>query len=106
MNPLIGSAPSTATDQPVCPCHDALDCPDEATVTIPAAELARLGELLTDIDAFLRCGNGVAELLADFYARRGHPHPHFAAVNLIDAVCFTAPGLRRVDTGDHEGQSR
>ncbi len=92
--------------QPMCPCHDAVDCPDRATVTIHAAELARLGELLTDIDEFLRCGNGVTELLADFYAtHRGHPHPRLAAATLIDLVCFTVPGLRggvaNVAAGNH-----
>ena len=88
--------------RPGCPCHDAAVCPDEATVTVNAAELARLGELLTDTDVFLRGGNGVAERLADFYAHRGHPHPAFAATNLTDAVCFTAAGLRRGhETGSH-----
>jgi hypothetical protein len=94
--PIAGPLDPITEAQPACPCHDAADCPDEATVTINAAELARLGELLTDIDAFLRCGNGVADKLADFYAtHRGHPHPRFAAANLIDAVCFTAPGPQR-----------
>ncbi|MQA06855.1 MAG: hypothetical protein GEV07_30570 [Streptosporangiales bacterium] len=50
---------------------------------------ARLAALLTDVDEFLRCGNGVAERLADFYATRGDPHPRFAAATLIDAVSFT-----------------
>lgn len=103
----------TETSQPMCPCHDAADCPDQATVTINAAELARLGELLTDIDEFLRCGTGAAEPLADFYAsHRGHPPPRLAAATLIDLVCFTVPGLRhRVDRGvaagnHHRGDDR
>lgn len=101
--------PVTEARQRVCPCHDAADCPEEATVTIPAAELSGLGELLTDIDELLRCGNGVAELLADFYAHRGHRHPRFAAANLIDAVGFTALGLRRragTEGQHHEGGNR
>jgi len=108
VNPLIAGPVDQITEAPpVGPCHDAADCPDEATVAVTAAELARLGELLTEIDAFLRCGNGVAGKPADFYAVRGHPHPRFAAANLIDAVCFTAPGLcRRGQTGDHEGERR
>ncbi len=97
--------------QPMCPCHDAVDCPDQATVTINAAELARLGGLLTDIDEFLRCGNGVAELLADFYAtHRGHPHPRLAAATLIDLVGFTIPALHRthhtVAAGNHRSGDR
>jgi hypothetical protein len=103
VNPPI-AGPLDPVDQitearPACPCHDALDRPDEAAVTINAAELARLGELLTDIDAFLRCGHGVAERLADFYTHRGRPHPRFAAANLIDAVGFAALTARRLSAG-------
>jgi hypothetical protein len=84
-----------AEEQATCPCHDAVDCPDEATVAISARELAHLGELLTDIDEFLRCGNGVVELLADFYGvHRGHRHPRLAAHTLIDLVSFAAPDRR------------
>lgn len=78
-----------------CLCHDAAACPDQATVTVPAAELADLAELLGIVDEFLRCGNGAAGLLGDFYARRGEPHPGFLANNLIDAVSFTAATLHR-----------
>jgi hypothetical protein len=98
--------------QPTRPCHDVVDCPDQATVTINAAGLARFTELLTDIDEFLRCGNGAAELLTDFYAaHRGHPHPRLAAATLIDLVCFTVPGLRREVTSvaagnHHQGDGR
>jgi hypothetical protein len=102
VNPLVAGPldPSTEVGQPACPCHDAADCPNQATLTIPAAELARLGGLLADLDAFLRCGPGVLDQLADCYAHRGHPHPRFAAATLVDLVCFTAPGLRhRVGTG-------
>lgn len=66
---------------------------------IPAAELtvlgepSVLGEVLSDVDEFLRCGD-VAERLAAFYAHRGHPHPRSAANNLIDGVGFTALLLR------------
>ena len=105
MNPLITDQ---TTEAPLCPCHDAADCPDEATVAINVRELDRLGELLTEVDEFLRCGNGVADRLADFYARRGHPHPRFAASTLIDAVCFTT-GLRHRVVGVGglpEGKSR
>lgn len=100
-------APTQAAESgpPLCPCHDALDCPDQATVAITVVELARLGELLSDLDAFLRCGNGVAERLAAFYATdRAHPHPRFAATNLIDAVGFAATGAARLltDAGHHK----
>ena len=67
---------------------------DPAAAGIPPADLSVLGELLTDIDEFLRCGDDVAQRLADFYADRGHPHPRFAVNNLIDAVGFTALLLR------------
>jgi hypothetical protein len=94
------------------PCHDGLDCPEldrpelnrpeEATVTVTVGELARVSELLTDIDQFLRGGHGAAEKLADFYADRGDPHPGFTVNNLIDAVSFAAAGLRRHHTGGHD----
>lgn len=78
-----------------CPCHDVLDCPDKATVTLPATELAEAADLLTVVDEFLRCGDGAAEKLACFYAHRGEAHPRFTANNLIDQVSFTAAALRR-----------
>lgn len=110
MNTLIQAGQSTqAGGQPGCPCHDMIDCPDQATVAITVVELARLGELLSDVDEFLRGGNGVAERLAAFYATdRGHRHPRFAAANLIDAVGFAATGAAGLltDTGRDEGDQR
>jgi hypothetical protein len=110
VNPLITATLDTdqTTDQTTgqitgpCLCHDAADCPDQATITISAGELARVIELLTDIDQFLRGGHGAAEKLADFYADRGDPHPGVTVNNLIDAVSFAAAGLRRHHTGGHE----
>ncbi len=91
-----------ADEQAACSCHDAADCPDQATVAISARELAHLRMLLTDIDEFLRCGNGVVELLADFYAvHRGHPHPRLASYTLIDLVSFAAPDLRGQGEAHH-----
>ena len=91
-----------ADEQAACPCHDAADCPDQATVAISARELAHLRELLTDIDEFLRCGNGVVELLNDFYAvHRGHRHPRLAAHTLIDLVSFAAPDRRAQGKANH-----
>ncbi|HEX5877628.1 MAG TPA: hypothetical protein VF468_04775 [Actinomycetota bacterium] len=95
MNPPVTDPLDPITEpQPACPCHHATDRPDEATVTVGAAELTRLGELLTDIDEFLRCCGGLAELLAGVHAHRGHPHPRSAAATLVDDVGFTALGLR------------
>lgn len=76
--------------QPTCPCHDSLDCPDEATVPVRVRELARLGELLGEVDQFLRSGTGVVDLLAGFYTARGQAHPRFHAGNLVDAVSLAA----------------
>lgn len=99
--------PIQTADQPLCLCHDALDCPAEATVAINATELARIAELLGVIDAFLRCGNGAADRLADYLLAAQHSHPtppddpchqRMRAgydVNLfIDQVGFTAHTLR------------
>ncbi len=77
-----------------CPCHDQASCPEQATVAVSAAELASLASLLTDVDQFLRCGNGAA-MLAEYCALRGDPHPGYAACTLIDHVSFTAASLRR-----------
>jgi hypothetical protein len=94
-----------------CSCHRVADCPDQATLTVSAGELARVGQLLSELDEFLRSDHSVTELLADFYARRGDCHPRFAAANLIDAVSFTALGLRHGGTavdqqGDEAGADR
>jgi hypothetical protein len=96
-----------------CLCHDVAACPDQATLTVSARELARVGQLLSELDEFLRSDHSVTEVLADFYARRGDCRPRFAAANLIDAVGFTALGLglRHVGTavdqqGDEEGADR
>jgi hypothetical protein len=93
VNPLIADQ---TTQAPLCPCHDAAGCPDEATVAINVRELDRLDDLLCEVDEFLRRGNGVAERLTDLCARRGHPHPGSAPATLIDAVCFTTGPRHRV----------
>lgn len=78
-----------------CPCHDALDCPDPVSVALDADTLAELSELCGTLDEFLRCGNGAAELLADFYATHHRDaFPRYAANLLIDQVGFTAASLR------------
>lgn len=78
-----------------CGCHDAWPCPEPASVSIPATELVELADLLAVVDEFLRARGGVAELLADFHARRGESHPGFVANNLIDQVSLTAAALQR-----------
>jgi hypothetical protein len=69
--------------------------PGEPATVISAGQLAALASLLTDVDEFVRCGNGAAARLAEFYATcRNDPHPHYAAGTLIDLVSFTAASLR------------
>ncbi len=77
-----------------CLCHDATSCPDEATVTINGRDLVEIGELLTDLDEFLRAWTGVAELMAD-YIRPRRNAPGMNAGLLIDTVSFNAANLRR-----------
>src|SRR6266536_929487 len=48
------------------------------------------------ITAVLRSGHPVGGQLTEFMRRRGHPHPGLAACNLIDDLCFTAFGYRRL----------
>ena len=54
-------------------------------------------ELLSEVDEFLRCGNGVEHLLAAYYAAHGDRYPYHSACNLIDAVSFTAVDLHHID---------
>jgi hypothetical protein len=100
MNPRTSDAPINTDDLLSCPCHGTVECPDRVTVAVPADQLADLADLLTTVDEFLRCGTGVADRLADFYAGRGDRHPGFAASNLIDQVSFTAAALHRHREGD------
>lgn len=99
MNPRTTDTAVDALDQLPCPCHGVTDCPELTTIAIPAAQLADIAELLGVVDEFLRCRNGTADRLADFYARHGEPHPAFVANNLIDQVSFTAAALRRHGDG-------
>ena len=64
-----------SNQQPLCLCHDRLDCPTQATVKINANQLADLSELLHLIDGFLRHA-GIADHLADYlHAHRTRPPP-------------------------------
>ncbi len=58
-----------------------------------AAWLADLADTLAEVDEFLRTPAGIAAL-EDFYQARGSLPARFHAGNLIDAVSFTALGLR------------
>lgn len=86
--------------QPLCLCHDMLDCPGQVTVKINAAQLARIAELLEMLDGFLRHTDGIAHHLADYLHATGRDHPqppHWTAYNanlLIDQISFTAHALR------------
>ena len=94
MNPI--NLPDELIDADVfCGCHGAWPCPEPVSVNLPAAELAELADLLAVVDEFLRSRSVVADLLADFYDRRGQTHPGFVANNLIDQVSFTAAALHR-----------
>jgi len=87
----------TRSDQSLCLCHDVLDCPDQATVEINAAQLARIAELFDTLDGFLRRADGVADRLADYLHDTRHNHPYrtgYDANLLIDQVSFTAHALR------------
>jgi len=59
-------------------------------VTLPAASVILLAELLTRLDEFLRSGPVIAEDLARFLASQGDAHAGFSANNLIDDVSFSA----------------
>jgi hypothetical protein len=88
---------SADNPQPPCLCHHTLNCPDQATVEINAAQLARIAELLDLLDGFLRRADGVAGRLADHLHATRHNHPHrtgYDANLLIDQVSFTAHALR------------
>jgi hypothetical protein len=63
----------------------------------------QLAELLCQLDEFLRSPRpAVTSALLDFMKERGHPHPGFAACNLIDDLSFTAYRYRHPETGqDH-----
>ena len=86
------------SDQSLCLCHDTLDCPEQATVEINAAQLAHIAELFDTLDGFLRRADGIAGRLADYLHTARHNHPHrggyYDANLLIDQVSFTAHALR------------
>jgi len=66
------------------------------TFAFPVSSLSHLADLLGELDAFLRSGHPVTGQLTEFMRRRGHPHPGFAACNLIDDLSFTAFSYRRL----------
>lgn len=73
------------------------------TFAVPVSSLTHIADLLGELDAFLRSGHPVSDQLTEFMRRRGHPHPGLAACNLIDDLCFTASGYRRL-AGNLPGQ--
>ena len=76
--------------------EDPEDPAEPETFALPADSLSHLADLLGELDAFLRSGQPVGGQLTEFMRRRGHPHPGLAACNLIDDLCFTAFGYRRL----------
>ena len=72
------------------------------TTTISIEQLAKIGELLTIVDEFLRSGP-IAQQLAEYLHTTGQDrpdHPHRYDVGLlIDQISFTAHALR---TGRHQ----
>jgi hypothetical protein len=72
--------------------------PPPRSLTLPAADVVLLAELLDDVDEFLRSSGGIVAELRAFAAQPGRPD----AGCLIDAVSFNAAHLRRLlaDPGD------
>ena len=66
------------------------------TFALPVESLSHIADLLGELDTFLRSGHPVGDQLTEFMRRRGHPHPGLAACNLIDDLCLTAFGYRRL----------
>jgi hypothetical protein len=83
-----------------CPCHDTLDCPDQAMTAINANQLADIAELLDILDGFLRHPDDTADPLTDYLHTTGRDHPQpphgacYTADLRIDQVSFTAHALR------------
>ena len=69
---------------------------EQETFAFPVDSLNHLADLLGELDAFLRSGHPVSDQLTEFMRRHGHPHPGFAACNLIDDLSFTAFSYRRL----------
>ena len=66
--------------------------------TPPAPSHDSLAELPGQLDEFIRSRRtAVTDALIDFMKERGHPHPGFAACNLIDDLSFSAYGYRHPD---------
>jgi hypothetical protein len=66
--------------------------PSPGSLTLPAAEVVLLAQLLTDVEEFLRSSGGVFAELRAFAAQPGRPDAGY----LIDAVSFNAGNLRRL----------
>jgi hypothetical protein len=112
--------PDDRCPQDCCPTCCRNDCfPPEPMINIRVSELASMLDLLSEVDEFLRCGNGVEHLLAAHYASHGDRYPYHSACNFIDAVSFTAADLPhlgrattvlplrdRTDTDDRTGARR
>jgi hypothetical protein len=87
--PFAPEALMTRTEEPEEPA-------EPETFALPASSLSHLADLLGELDAFLRSSQPVGGQLTKFMRHRGHPHPGFAACNLIDDLCFTAFSYRRL----------
>ena len=72
----------------------------QATTPISTTQLADIAKLLDILDGFLRCGDDIANRLADYLHATGRDHPQppdwagYTANLLIDQVSFTAHSLR------------
>ena len=87
--PFASQALMTGTEGPEEPA-------EPETFAFPVDSPRHTADLLGELDAFLRSGHPVGGQLTRFMRHRGHPHPGLAACNLIDDLCFTAFGYRRL----------
>ena len=71
-------------------------------ISLPAAHVVLLAELLTDLDGFLRSDPAIWDQLRAYTRTPGRPDPGY----LIDAVSLSALWLRAITTPAQAGEIR